>query len=185
MSPSKDQSRATEAFHFAKLALFNVRLLNDIQNAAKHHSEVTRIIEARAKDDNIGLPVSLIHQATFLQFGYLCIVWLWEVSKAESASKQIIDEAAKHFDFNVAFKSKVGERSIDCPEKVVRLIRNAISHARVVAEDDRFIFSDQNTNCEGSPTSIRLTWPEFAQLSQAILFSVNSWLYPGDGRANP
>ena len=173
-------SSATEAFHFAKLSLFNVRLLSDIEHASKNHSEIARVIETRAERDSISLPVPLLHQAMFLQFGYICLVWLWEVSKANSGAQQIIDEVSKRFDIQGVIKSKDGEREINSTFDVVRLVRNAISHAHVVVKDEYFIFSDINKRGgEKKPTSIRLTWCEFGELSEAILFSVNSWLYQG------
>lgn len=168
---------AREAFHVAKLALFNTRLLSDLQNASQSSCDVAKLIEERARQDNVTLPVRLMHQSTFMQLGYVCLVWLWEVAKAEQCSEEILAEAAKMFDFENVIKSKSGERGVSKPTAVVRLVRNAISHARVVADSEYFTFYDQGRK-ELAPTALKLSWPEFAQLSEAILFSVNTWLYP-------
>lgn len=176
VSQTEERSAAREAFHVAKLALFKVRLLWDLQQASQSSSELAKLIEERARQDHVTLPMSLMHQSTFMQLGYICIVWLWEVSKAERCSDQILAETASRFNFESAIKSKSGERKIDSPVDVVRLVRNAISHARISTDNNYFTFSDQGRG-ERAPTTVRLDWSEFAQLSEAILFSVNSWLF--------
>jgi hypothetical protein len=183
LSQTDEKRAAREAFHVAKLALFNVRLLWDLQQASQSSCDLTKLIEERARQDHIELPVSLMHQSTFMQLGYVCIVWLWEVSKAEECADQILAEAAGRFNFQSAIDSKSGERRIDTPASVVRLVRNAISHARVSTDGEHFTFSDQGRN-EQAQTTVRLAWSEFAQLSEAILFSVNSWLYADSIGAN-
>jgi len=174
---SEDRQKAKDAFHVAKLALFNVRLLHDFESVSGQSEEIDRIIKSRSSYDNVAFPVSLMHQGTFLPFAYICMVWLWEIAKAEDNSDVIICEAQKKFDFSSVIKSANGPRTIKMPAHVIRLVRNAISHARVTTEDSCFSFSDIGGK-EKTPTTIRLTWSELGQLSEAILFAINAWLYP-------
>jgi hypothetical protein len=131
LSKINDIHAAREAFHIAKLALLNVHPLSDMENESQDSSEVARFIKKRALKDKASLPVSLMHQGTFMQFGYVCMAWLWELSKVERHSDKILAEASNRFDFSSAIGRKSGERNIDKPCDVVRIIRNAISHARV------------------------------------------------------
>ena len=76
--PLNHSSNSREIFHISKLALTNVRLLSDFENARKASEQVGDIVRQRLRSDKISEPFPLLHQATFLQFGYICLVWLWE-----------------------------------------------------------------------------------------------------------
>lgn len=167
---------ANEAFHVAKLALTNVRLLNDIENARSTSAEICDLVKARAGKDGIRLPVSLLHQATFLQFAYVCLVWLWERARADQINNELVEIAEESFDFKEIMKTARGPRDVNSASEVLRLLRNAISHARVKAEKNVFIFEDVS-NSEPGLTSLSLTWPELGQVSEAVLSAFNSILY--------
>jgi hypothetical protein len=165
-----------DAFHFAKLSLFNVRLLDDLQSS--NLKGVQRLIESRAKADNVCLPVSLLHQGTFLAFAYICLVWLWERLKAAGNEACIAKKVGKHFNFSQMCKVD-GERKVEKPEHYLRLIRNAISHAKVCVTDKSFEFRDRDERGgEKDDTVLEMTWESLGELSEAVLSAVNRSLYP-------
>lgn len=163
-----------DAFHFAKLSLFNVRLLDDLQSSKL--KAVQRLIESRAKADNVCLPVSLLHQGTFLAFAYICLVWLWERLKAVGNEERIAEEVGKRFEFSQRCNVN-GERAVKKPGDYLRLIRNAISHARVCVTDKSFEFRDRKRRGEKDDTVLEMTWESLGELSEKVLFAVNDSLY--------
>lgn len=163
------------AFHFAKLALFNIRLLNDIEQARCNTPVLEELVIKRSAMDHISLPVSLLHQATFLQFAYICLVWLWGKSKA---GESIAPQVAKRFNFDEIEKVS-GHRQLSLPKDYLRLIRNALSHANVKVEESHFEFSDINKRRgETEFTIVRLGWEKVGCLSKAVLFAINDQIYP-------
>jgi hypothetical protein len=168
-----------DAFHIAKLALLNVRLLADLEAATKTSASAASLVEARLRRDAIASPVSLLHQATFLQFAYVCLVWLWERAKTSGNESAVIQKAATRFAFDDLYGRVTGSRPIRTPTAVLRLVRNAISHGRVQCHDDRFVFADQGAR-ESGVTELSLTWSQLGELSEAILFSMNEIVYPRD-----
>lgn len=168
-----------DAHHYVKLALMNVRLLNDIERARSSCRPIEDIVAARVRNDSIGEPVSLRHQATFLQFGYISLVWLREsVRKHLPKDEAAIDDHLARRLSGVQLPKGNGPRLIDSWSDVVRLARNAISHARVVCDDTHFEFTDHDKGREASATSLQLTWEELGRLSEAYLFAVQEVLYP-------
>ncbi len=166
-----------DAFHFAKLALFNVRLLNDFELGRASVNDIESLIQRRCEHDNIATPISLMHQATFLQFSYICIVWLWEQSKAAEVENDIVSLIEKKF--NIKKLNKIsGPRNLNNINQFLRLFRNAISHGRVNVCDSYFIFNDQSTNEDGA-TEVQVSWSNLVELSEAVLFSVNEKIYGG------
>ena len=178
MSNTRDVVDVREAFHIAKLALFNVRLLNEFENARLRSKEIDELIEARAASDGIARPISLMSQAVFLQFAYVCMVWLWEIAKAERSETEIVDLVQQKFHFDPVIGKVKGERNVTEPKDFIRLVRNAISHARVIVQDDAFILSDIDCRKEKSKTVVQLSWAELGQLSEAVLFAMNNKIYP-------
>lgn len=170
-------------FHFAKLALFNVHLLNDIEQARGTKLFVAALVSQRCNQDAIIEPVSLMHQATFLQFAYISLVWLWEKAKKgnNKGRQKIMEYLSQRFDFKKVAETKKGPRNLDEPKEVVRLIRNAISHGHVVV-DKNFIFRDKSSK-ESDFTSISLAWRELGQLSEHMIFAWNKVLYPEDSES--
>lgn len=164
-----------DAFHFAKLSLFSVGLLSDLQSSDSQ--DVRHLIEGRAKADHVRLPVALLHQGTFLAFAYVCLVWLWEQSKAVGNEACIAKEVGKRFNFSQMCKVD-GERGVKKPEDYLRLIRNAISHARVCVTDKSFKFRDRKPRGEKDDTVLEMTWESLGKLSKEVLFAVNKSLYP-------
>jgi len=186
MQPSQD---ARDRYHFAKLALFNARLLGRFQSE-EGGSVVRGIIEEEAKRNGMMETPSLVHQATFLQFSYICLVWLWESAKNAKLEIALLEEFPK-----VAERLKmdlpdnrqiVGEREVKDWRDVIRLLRNALGHGHVKATDTSFEFSDQNTygrNPEKAPTTLIVSWGQLAQISEAVIHSLTPVLWPN--LANP
>lgn len=186
MQPSQD---ARDRYHFAKLALFNSRLLGRLQSE-KDGSVVRSIIEEEAKRNGMMATPSLVHQATFLQFSYICLVWLWESAKNANLEAALLEEFPKvagRLEINLPENSQiVGDREVKDWRAVIRLLRNALAHGHVKATDASFEFSDQNTNrrnSEKAPTTLIVSWVQLAQISEAVIHSLTPVLWPN--LANP
>ena len=132
-----------EAFHFAKLALTNVRLLGDLEKARATSTEIQSIVNKRMQNDSLLPPFSLLHQATFLQFSYICLVWLWEQSKQDKTNDKIANLAGERFCFSSLMERVDGPRKVRNNREILRLMRNAISHGHVVVEETGFVFKDK------------------------------------------
>jgi hypothetical protein len=171
---------AKERYHIAKLALFNVRLMDTLQNAG---TPVAEIVAKESVENGMNEVPSLLHQGTFLQFSYTCLVWLWESAKIEGIECKLLDQlpvVAERLNLQLP-KDLEGERRVQDWKSVIRLVRNALGHGRVEISDTQFIFADQNTygkNKEQNPTKLRLTWEEIAKLSEAIIHSLTPILWP-------
>ncbi len=169
-----------DRYHFAKLALFNVRLMHSLQEAGPPVSE---IIAKESKRNGMVETPRLLHQGTFLQFSYTCLVWLWESAKIEKIEQGLLEnlpDTAKRLDLQFP-SSIVGERAVEDWKSVIRLVRNALGHGRVQTTDTHFIFSDQNCygkNKESKPTELSLTWEDTAKLSEATIHSLTPILWP-------
>ncbi len=108
-------------YHFAKLALFNVRLLHSLQESGRPVSDV--VIKV-AKENGMDEIPNLLHQGTFLQFAYTCLVWLWESAKLEKLDNALLDnfpDVAKKLDVFLPTDSKIkGKRKVDDWKSVIR-----------------------------------------------------------------
>jgi len=180
MQPSQD---ARDRYHFAKLALFNARILGRFQE--EDGGVVRSIIEEEARRNGMIETPSLLHQATFLQFSYLCLVWLWESAKSAQLENALLDEfskVAERQNMQLPDSSQiVGERELKTWLAVIRLLRNALGHGRVKTTDASFEFSDQNTygkNPEKAATTLTVSWMQLAQISEAVIHSLTPVLWP-------
>ena len=166
-----------ENFHIAKLALFNVHLLSDIESGRPQVPTLDNVVIQRSRSDNVGLPINLLHQATFLQFAYITLVWLWEQAKLSESMPEFLNGITQRFQFTNNTKLS-GPRNVQNAELILKLLRNAISHGRVRFEEEQVIFSDINSPTEREPTQVSMRWSDLENLSEAILFSTNDILYP-------
>jgi hypothetical protein len=176
--PAHSQA-AVEAHHVVKLALMTVRLLDDIEQIRGTGHAIEEIIAARVRDDAVREPVSLLHQATFLQFGYVSLVWLRESVRAHlpREAQEAAEDSFKRRLSSVPIPKGNGPRTIDSWSAVVRLVRNAISHARVETDEQHFTFTDHDKRNEHGPTSITMTWGLLGQMSEAYLWAVQDVLF--------
>ena len=166
----RKSNSAKDRYHFAKLSLFNIRLMNELQN---YGSPVSDVIDRVAKQNGMNEAPSLLHQGAFLQFAYTCLVWLWESAKMEKFDKELIKifpEVAERLHFELPSEDKIkGERPIKNWEEVIRLVRNALGHGRVEVTETEFVFSDQNKyGKEKAPTTLKLSWEEVSKLSETV-----------------
>src|SRR5262249_4464069 len=113
------------------------------------------------------------------QFAYVSLVWLRESVRAhlprktqDAAERALVERLS-----SVPIPKGKGPRTVDSWPAVVRLVRNAISHARVDVDETHFTFTDHDEHKEPGPTSVRLTWAELGQLSEAYLWAVQDSLY--------
>lgn len=176
---------AKERYHIAKLALFNIRLLHRIQISS--NSEVRVLVEGEASKNGFNASPPLLHQATYLQFAYICLVWLLESAKQEGLENALLAElpnaiATLSQDVTLPSPNRVqGCRVLSDWAAVLRLLRNALSHGRVEATEKEFIFSDQNTrgqNAEPTPTFLTITWAELGVISEACIHALTPSLWP-------
>lgn len=166
-----------EKFHFAKLSLFNMRLLNNLQTS--DNTSVKNIVECEADINNLSKPVPLLHQASFLSHAYINLVWLWEVMKSENLEDKIINEVKENYDLEqIEIREQGSARTFNNERDYLRLIRNSISHGNVVVDDNKFIFADKNPRNPNDFGKLSLTWESLGKLSDCVLISVNRHLYP-------
>jgi hypothetical protein len=174
---------ARDRYHFAKLCLFNIRLLNKVQNSSS--DEVQALVRDQARFDRFESgPPPLLHQGTFLQFAYICMVWLWESAKREGLEEELLESFVREKppELELPTESRVsGERKVRDWKAVIRMLRNAISHGRVVATDGEFVFKDQDRWKEKDVTELRLTWAEVALISESMIHSLTPVLWPREG----
>lgn len=166
-----------EKFHFAKLSLFNIRLMSDFQN--NENEVVKNIIKSRATNDNIGLPINLLHQGSFLCHAYITFVWLWEAIKQAKVEGIILNDIKKRFNFSSEIETlkKGNDRVLVEPYDFFRLIRNSISHGNVEVKEVYFYFHDTNPSNKNDFGTIRMNWETLGKLSDMILFSVNEEVF--------
>ena len=163
-----------ERYHFAKLALFNARLLSEL--AGSSNPAVARAVDVCAKKNGFQESVPLINQAVFLQMAYVCLVWLWEGVKLEKKESSLTNTL---FDgeFNLpAVSVWEGQRKHEASE-VLRLLRNAISHGRVHVSEGNFRFEDQKP--DGSDkAALTISWAYLGQLCERVIHKLTSVAYP-------
>ncbi|GAB3124306.1 hypothetical protein [Novispirillum itersonii] len=163
-----------ERYHVAKLTLFNVRLMSEMQRS--DDPGVQKLISSEITKNKLSPPVSLLHQGSFVSVAYVCLVWLWESVKIENKEKEFLDkipENAEILRLKIPSNDKInGPRKVSDWKAVLRLVRNALSHGKVQIEDDFFIFHDQDRNRgEKLPTYIKLTWEELGKISEICIYS--------------
>jgi Arc/MetJ family transcription regulator len=120
-------SQATEALHVAKLSLFNVRLLWQLEQA-RSSSDIDRLVSDVAHRSNVSLEnLSLLHQAAFLEFGYVTLVWLYERAKADVGPEiDFWSAVEQHLDGQPRVISWTGNRSVTThTRRATRRIRPA------------------------------------------------------------
>ncbi|MBW1707361.1 MAG: hypothetical protein JRJ86_19740 [Deltaproteobacteria bacterium] len=166
------------SFHIAKLSLFNMRLLSEVEDASHCHHDIKALKSEQCRLNNVSEPVSLLHQTSFLGHAYVCLVWLRECVKKNTQDERAYLETLDSFDFS-SFKKVSGPRDLTKQRQILRLIRNAISDARVTFSDSYFIFSDIDEKAgEREETVVRGTWQAVGMLADTSLFAVNDIVYP-------
>ncbi len=171
-----------ECFQIAKLALFNVKLLNELENIG--HEELKNLIKDVHEKLSIEEKPALINQSTYLQFAYVTLVWLWESINIKDKDDFFIKLKARANKRELAFPdaSQInGERVISDWKMLVSLIRNALSQGSVEITDDAFIFSDQKKfgkRKEIVPTTITMSAAELTNISETLFWTINEIIVP-------
>jgi hypothetical protein len=183
MKRMNNNKLAAERYHHAKLALFNIRLLNRLQNSGQ---PVAAIICDEAKKNGMNETPNLLHQATYLQFAYTCLVWLWESAKKENLEQDLLNNitaVAARYELQLPCENKIkGERKIKNWKAVIRLVRNALGHGSVETKESNFLFSDINNykNSENASTVLTLSWGEVYLLSEVVIHSMTGVLFSAE-----
>ena len=171
-----------ECFQIAKLALFNLKLLNELENL--EHQELKSLIKDIYEKLSIIEKPTLINQSTYLQFAYVTLVWLWESINIKDKDDFFIKLKARANKRELAFPdaSQInGERVISDWKMLVSLIRNALSQGSVEITDDAFIFSDQKKfgkRKEIVPTTITMSAAELTNISETLFWTINEIIVP-------
>jgi hypothetical protein len=166
-----------ECFQIAKLALFNVKLLNELEKI--EHEELKSLIKDVYEKLSIDEKPALINQSTYLQFAYVTLVWLWESINIKDKDDFFIKLKARANKRELAFPdaSQIsGERSISDWKMLVSLLRNALSQGSVEIKEDAFIFSDQKKfgkRKEIVPTTVNISAVELANISETVFWTLN------------
>jgi len=171
-----------ECFQIAKLALFNVKLLNELENIG--HDDLKNLIKDVHERLSIEEEPTLINQSTYLQFAYVTLVWLWESINLKDKDDFFIKLKARATKRELAFPdaSQIsGERVISDWKMLVSLIRNALSQGSVEITADAFIFSDQKKfgkRKEIVPTTITMSAAELTNISETVFWTINEIIVP-------
>ncbi len=174
-------TKLQEHYHFAKLALFQFRVLARLQAAIGSNEALDNLIECEAHRNNMSERPSLINQSSFLQFAYITLVWLWEAAGTEGQDGLLeeFERIAIRKNLKLPGRGQVhGDRQVGNWRAIIRLLRNAISHGKVVVSASLFRFEDINPGSEKSPTSLELSWADLAQISETMLFAMTPVVYP-------
>ena len=171
-----------ECFQIAKLALFNVKLLNELENIG--HDDLKNLIKDVHERLSIEEEPTLINQSTYLQFSYVTLVWLWESINIKDKDDFFIKLKARATKRELAFPdaSQIsGERVISDWKMLVSLIRNALSQGSVEITADAFIFLDQKKfgkRKEIVPTTLTLSATELANITETVFWTLNEIIAP-------
>jgi len=175
------------SYHFAKLSLFNVKLLADLEKARESKPAVEEIIHACALNNNVCEPVNLVHQSTLFAHAYIILVWLDQRIRKEftlSDEESFAKSFSSRFDPLKDTKTRKSEkRKLENQGVFLRTMRNALAHAHVDIEDDDincpcFVFRDQDKN-GGDKAEIHMTWCQLGKLLDATMFAYKDVLYAG------
>lgn len=161
-------------YHIAKLALFQVHLLNHFDQ--NQDRAVQDLINQCSELDGFHSRPSLMNQAAFLQMAYVCFVWLWESAKQHGSKDSLVEQLFSH-DVPLPTRSQWnGTRDLS-PKEVLRLIRNALSHGRVETTDTDFIFEDQRP--DGTDRSrLIVPWQFVGKLCERVIHTLTPIVYP-------
>ncbi len=174
--------------------LFNMRVLHALEETRGTPGNVVEsLVEDSAKGFGVRLPVSLLHQSSFLGALYLTAVWLWEpfyTSDHDEMSKKVIDSFASRIDLSKLVKDvRTGSaRTANNGRQYLRALRNALGHGRVRVEDSFFVFTDENPkNAQNDWIEFKLTWADAGRTAEAMFWAVHDQLYPApsDGKVPP
>jgi len=171
-----------ECFQIAKLALFNVKLLNELENIG--HEDLKNLIKEVHEKLSLEEKPALINQSTYLQFAYVTLVWLWESINIKDKDDFFIKLKARANKRELAFPdaSQIsGERVILDWKMLVSLLRNALSQGSVEITDDAFIFLDQKKfgkRKEIVPTTVTISAAELANISETVFWTINEIIAP-------
>lgn len=173
-------------FHVAKLSLFNVRLLAEMEAArAERAGQVSDLVERRIAEDGLRSPVSLMHQSTFLAHAYIVLVWLREyVWKGfdEVTKTRMRESLVRRYDWRGGLSERWARdpkhRDLTKPREILEVLRNAIAHARVDIDDGAWRFSNDDPKDPQSDAYIVLTFDQLGAVCDAVFFSYNDILFP-------
>jgi hypothetical protein len=167
---------ARERYHVATLTLFNVRLLHEIQQNTS--PELNALVTLVAEKNGFQDTPQLLHQGTFFQVAYVCIVWLWESVKQLKIEEQFLREfpcVAERLNVSLPAAEQIqGERNLNGWQQVLRLLRNALSHGKVKVDEENFVFSDWNRRDENAPTYLTLSWDDLGKISESCIHALTS-----------
>ena len=167
-----------EPFHVAKLALFNVRVLNAVEQHRESKVELDALVEGVASDFGVALPVSLLNQGTFLGVTYLSLVWLWDqpgvrddddLLEAVASSVALVD--------SVTVVENRKPRTVDA-KSLLRALRNATAHGRITVDDGHFDFTDINPREKDDVIVLRLSWEATGRIAEGVFWALNKKLWP-------
>ena len=166
-----------ESFHIAKLALFNVRVLSEVENARATSAEVDGIVTRVAGEFRVALPVSLRHQGSILGVLYLGLIWLWDQPGVREHA-DLHDLVATRID--LVARARIVQNRKPRPvtgSELLGAMRNATAHGRVVATETEFIFTDKNMRDPNDEISFALSWEDTARLAESVFWVLNDIIW--------
>ncbi len=157
--------------NFVHLNLVNTQVLNELQQETSsiYSGFILRVYKKFSGNEK---PI-FINQSVFLTRGYLCLVWLWESIKSLEIETEILEDLEKHLDkriFKFIFSGQ--KRKSDDLKDIINSIRNAISHGKVEAHEDKFVFKNIDPRKPESKDHwriIEMSWEGFGELSEKMV----------------
>jgi len=187
--------RLKASFVDARLSLFQVRMLNELENArgGDAGNQVERLVGDVATKSGESATVPLLNQTSFLSHAYMSLVWLHEVVKQEvdGTAAQVIESW-----FTDCVDEVLADGGVHVPEcgvktrqvkrkknELLRTLRNAISHSGVDFRGNRTIeFTDDHRGYKSTAT---LRWEHLGYLADSYIFAVSNLIYGQPSERSP
>jgi hypothetical protein len=124
-----------------------------------------------ASNFGVSLPVSLLHQGTFLSVVYFSC-WLWDQCGVQDDNK-IPELVNGNVDLRKAVKivKKSESRKTD-RHSLLRALRNATAHGRIEVCDEYFVFTDRRPWDESDVIVLRVTWGNTAKIAEGVFWAL-------------
>lgn len=175
----KDIDKA--AFQDSKNALLSARIQARLQDERRGNIWLDSVLREVEMSNGYSGPVPLVNQATFLAMLYSTALWLRDSYFTDKYALDILRKHIKPFIGNckigVAYGLSAKHFSENNSEQFARRLRNALGHASLTINNDKFIFKDTNPKDEKDWVRIEMPWSVVGEYTMALVAAGNELLY--------
>ncbi len=178
------EKQLLDAFHIAKLSLFNIRLLSSMECERQASPNVAALVGQSIRANGLTAPISLMHQATFLSHTYVCFGWLWEVSMKHKLNEKLLSRIeARIFASGKApqwtnVANTYRDRDLSNLRERIKTCRNGVSHGSVQVDDKmNFLFSDHDSKDLQQHSCISIPMEDVGVLCDHLVFAMSDICY--------